>query len=152
MFVEIYHQNGDLNDDEKYEAIIEKFRSLEMFTLFYNYYFAVTPLEQTIASLVLSERNWKVSKSGTLWFLRQGEPKFANEVCEVADYKIFKLDDWTVADKPNFKLDYAALKEAPATLPSAQNDQSIDTNGLNDLSHGQQLLQQLKQGKIAVSD
>lgn len=145
-------QNGDLNDDEKYEAIIEKFRSLEMFTLFYNYYFAVTPLEQTIASLVLSERNWKVSKSGTLWFLRQGEPKFANEVCEVADYKIFKLDDWTVADKPNFKLDYAALKEAPATLPSAQNDQSIDTNGLNDLSHGQQLLQQLKQGKIAVSD
>ncbi|CCE94092.1 CCR4-NOT core subunit NOT3 TDEL_0H02330 [Torulaspora delbrueckii] len=145
-------QNGDLNDDEKYEAIIEKFRSLEMFTLFYNYYFAVTPLEQTIASLVLSERNWKVSKSGTLWFLRQGEPKFANEVCEVADYKIFKLDDWTVADKPNFKLDYAALKEAPATLPSAQKDQSIDTNGLNDLSHGQQLLQQLKQGKIAVSD
>lgn len=145
-------QNGDLNDNEKYEAIIEKFRSLEMFTLFYNYYFAVTPLEQTIASLVLSERNWKVSKSGTLWFLRQGEPKFANEVCEVADYKIFKLDDWTVADKPNFKLDYAALKEAPATLPSAQKDQSIDTNGLNDLSHGQQLLQQLKQGKIAVSD
>lgn len=141
-----------ISEDEKYGAIIEKFRSLEMFTLFYNYYFAVTPLEQTIASLVLSERNWKVSKSGTLWFLRQGESKFANELCEVADYKIFKLDDWTVADKPNFKLDYAILKEAPIVIPSNEQNLPIDSNGLNDLSHGQQLLQQLKQGKIAVSD
>lgn len=145
-------QSRDMGNNEKYEAIIEKFRSLEMFTLFYNYYFAVTPLEQTIASLVLSERDWKVSKSGTLWFLRQGEPKFSNEDCEVADYKIFKLDDWTVADKPNFKLDYSTLKEAPSIVPSVQQTQVSDSDGLNDLSHGQQLLQQLKQGKIAVSD
>lgn len=143
--------NEGVTEGDKYEAILDKFRSLEMFTLFYNYYFAVTPLEQTIASLILGERNWKVSKSGTIWFLRQGEPKFTNESCEVADYKIFKLDDWTVADKPNFKLDYSALRNGPD--PSNHRQSSVPNDGeeLSKMSHGQQLLQQLKQGKVTTS-
>lgn len=141
-----------LSEGDKYGAILEKFRSLEMFTLFYNYYFAVTPLEQAIASLILSERNWKVSKTGTLWFLRQGEPKFTNDVCEVADYKIFKLDDWTVVDKPNFKLDYGTLRDSPEPSNDRQSSSQDDNNEeLNRLSHGRQLLQQLKQGKVATS-
>ncbi|GAV54200.1 hypothetical protein ZYGR_0AK07020 [Zygosaccharomyces rouxii] len=135
-------QNNELNSQEKYEAILENFRSLEMFTLFYNYYFAVTPLEQEIASIILSERDWKVSKNCAMWFLRQSDTKFSNELCEVADYKIFKLDDWTVIDRLNFKLDYAALKNPPLVF-SSQLPKTQETDGL---SHGQQLLQQLKQG------
>lgn len=143
--------NPEMNSSEKYDAILEKFRSLEMFTLFYNYYFAVTPLEQHISSIILEERSWKVSKNGTLWFLRQGDAKFINELCEVADYKIFKLDDWTVADKLNFKLDYATLKEDSKVSSSSQHGAPTEENELNGLSHGQQLLQQLKQGKISTS-
>lgn len=135
-------QNDGLTNRQKYQAILENFRSLEMFTLFYNYYFAVTPLEQEIASVILSERDWKVSRNSAMWFLRQSETKFNNELCEVADYKIFKLDDWTVIDRLNFKLDYAALKNPPQTADS-QSSQSQEMGGL---SHGQQLLQQLKRG------
>ncbi|QLQ80552.1 hypothetical protein HG537_0D05530 [Torulaspora globosa] len=143
--------NKEISEDEKYQAILDKFRCLEMFTLFYNYYFAVTPLEQTIASLILGERNWKVSQNGTVWFLRQGEPKFTNEVCEVADYKIFKLDDWTVVDKPNFKLDYCTLRSSSEQTKYHQSSLQSDEGETNKLSHGQQLLQQLKQGKVATS-
>lgn len=139
-------QDDELDTQGKYEAILENFRSLEMFTLFYNYYFAVTPLEQEIASIILSEREWKVSKNCAMWFLRQGETKFRNEVCEVADYKIFKLDDWTVIDRLNFKLDYAALKNPPNMSPTEQQT----GQELDGLSHGQQLLQQLKQGKSGI--
>ncbi|AQZ13306.1 NOT3 (YIL038C) [Zygosaccharomyces parabailii] len=139
-------QDSSLNGQEKYEAILENFRSLEMFPLFYNYYFAVTPLEQEIASIILSEREWRVSKNCAMWFLRQSETKFANETCEIADYKIFKLDDWTVIDRLNFKLDYAALKTPPNESP-AQEQSSREPDAL---SHGQQLLQQLKQGKSGI--
>lgn len=135
-------QTSELNSQEKYEAILENFRSLEMFTLFYNYYFAVTPLEQEIASIILSERDWRVSKNCAMWFLRQSDTKFSNELCEVADYKIFKLDDWTVIDRLNFKLDYAALKNPPLV----SNSQLPKTQEMDGLSHGQQLLQQLKHG------
>lgn len=143
-------RSSDLTEAEKYQAILERFRSLEMFTLFYNYYFAVTPLEQHIASIILAERHWKVSKSSTLWFLRQGDAKFTNGICEVADYKVFKLDDWTVADKLNFKLDYAFLKEPPV-IPTVEKESMVETDGSDVLSHGQQLLQQLKQGKVGTS-
>lgn len=143
-------QSYELSDTEKYQAILERFRTLEMFTLFYNYYFSVTPLEQHIASIILAERNWQVSKNSTLWFLRQGDVKFSNEICEIADFKVFKLDDWTVADKPNFKLDYSILKEPPVTTPSGQHS-SIATNDYDGLSHGQQLLHQLKHGSVGAS-
>ncbi|GMC24033.1 unnamed protein product [Saccharomyces cerevisiae] len=144
-----------------YAKILENFRTLEMFSLFYNYYFAITPLEREIAYKILNERDWKVSKDGTMWFLRQGEVKFFNEICEVGDYKIFKLDDWTVIDKINFRLDYSFL-QPPVDTASEVRDMSVDNNNVNDqsnvtleqqkqeISHGKQLLKQLKQGKISV--
>lgn len=144
-----------------YAKILENFRTLEMFSLFYNYYFAITPLEREIAYKILNERDWKVSKDGTMWFLRQGEVKFFNEICEVGDYKIFKLDDWTVIDKINFRLDYSFL-QPPVDTASEVRDVSVDNNNVNDqsnvtleqqkqeISHGKQLLKQLKQGKISV--
>ncbi|GMC18919.1 unnamed protein product [Saccharomyces cerevisiae] len=144
-----------------YAKILENFRTLEMFSLFYNYYFAITPLEREIACKILNERDWKVSKDGTMWFLRQGEVKFFNEICEVGDYKIFKLDDWTVIDKINFRLDYSFL-QPPVDTASEVRDVSVDNNNVNDqsnvtleqqkqeISHGKQLLKQLKQGKISV--
>lgn len=96
-----------------------------------------------------------------MWFLRQGEVKFFNEICEVGDYKIFKLDDWTVIDKINFRLDYSFL-QPPVDTASEVRDVSVDNNNVNDqsnvtleqqkqeISHGKQLLKQLKQGKISV--
>ncbi|CAI4039720.1 hypothetical protein SMKI_09G1280 [Saccharomyces mikatae IFO 1815] len=144
-----------------YAKILENFRTLEMFSLFYNYYFAITPLEREIAYKILNERDWKVSKDGTMWFLRQGEVKFFNEVCEVGDYKIFKLDDWTVIDKINFRLDYSFLQPTVDTV-SEVRDMNVGNNDVNDqsnvtleqqkqqISHGKQLLKQLRQGKISV--
>ncbi|CAI4064750.1 CCR4-NOT core subunit NOT3 SKDI_09G1250 [Saccharomyces kudriavzevii IFO 1802] len=155
------------NEDSSsvYAKIIKNFRTLEMFSLFYNYYFAITPLEREIAFKILNERDWKVSKDGTMWFLRQGEIKFLNEICEVGDYKIFKLDDWTVIDKINFRLDYSFLQSSVDAVsePRGMNvDNNADNNDVNDqsnvnleqqrqqISHGKQLLKQLRQGKINV--
>ena len=147
------------SETEIYQEIIQRFRGLEMFTLFYNYYFAVTPLEKEISNVILNERSWRISKDETLWFLRQGSVKLQNEFCEIGDYKIFKLDDWTVIDKINFKLDYSNLKiSSPTTTDSAadviEESESINQETVSaesdKLSHGQQLLQQLKQGKVGV--
>lgn len=129
---EIATIEGD--DETKLKTLLPRFGPLETFSLFYNYYYSVTPLEKKIAYSLLTERDWKISKSGDTWFLRHGNPKFSNELCEVADFKIFKLDDWTVVDKLNFKLDYSLLRNPPVTQP--------------DVSNGQQLLQQLKQGGL----
>lgn len=106
------------------ETVIDKFRHLETFTLFYNYYFSITPLEQKICATLLRERDWKVLKSGDCWFLRQGNVKFSNEQYEIADYKIFKLDIWTVVDKMNFKLDFTLLADDMETNETKQKNGS----------------------------
>lgn len=128
------------------ETVSKEFENLETFTLFYHYYFSVTPLEQRICAIILEQRDWKLLKSGDCWFLRQGAAKFSNDQCEIADYKIFKMDIWTVVDKLNFKLDYSLLAEA---VPTDQTPpvESTETTG-NFPTFGKQLLQTLKQGKV----
>ncbi|KAI8396011.1 uncharacterized protein HLK63_I00539 [Nakaseomyces glabratus] len=145
-------RNNEANFNE--EILMSKFESLDMFTLFYNYYFSVTPLEKQIASKVLKNREWRVANNEVMWFLRQGEPKLVNDQYEIGDYKIFKLDDWTVIDKVNFKLDYGLLKDNQKQ--SNTDGRDTEQNPLtgdddNALSHGQQLLQQLKRGKDSIS-
>lgn len=139
------------DNDLKFDGIMENFRGLEMFSLFYNYYFAVTPLEKNLALSLLRERDWKVAIGETIWFLRQGEPKFKNENFEIGDFKIFKLDDWSVIEKINFKLDYANLKfnDINGQSDKLLNELSLNEAGklVDDISHGRQLLQQLRLGK-----
>ncbi|BAP70508.1 general negative regulator of transcription subunit 3 [Kluyveromyces marxianus] len=132
-----------LNVDELTLAnVAKKFEGLETFTLFYYYYFSILPLEQRICGLLLRNRDWKLLTSGDCWFLRQGEPKFVNEFFEIADYKIFKMDIWTVVDKLNFKLDYSVIaKEEPFAELSEQD------NAGNVPTFGKQLLETLKQRK-----
>ncbi|KAG0667107.1 hypothetical protein C6P45_005520 [Maudiozyma exigua] len=133
-----------------FKQITDKFKVLEMFTLFYNYYFAVTPLEKHIAFTVLQGNGWKVAIGETVWFTRDGETKFSNESFEIGDFKIFKLDTWTVVEKENFKLEYNTLSND--NIGDFQKGQSIQgnvTNGVSnvpegDISNGHQLLQQLK--------
>ncbi|CAL9728707.1 general negative regulator of transcription subunit 3 [Monosporozyma unispora] len=157
---------SSIHDDTDFDNILERFRGLEMFSLFYNYYFSVLPIEKKIAFELLREKNWKVGNGETMWFLRQGEVKMQNELFELADYKIFKLDDWSVVDKVNFRLDYANLRypNIPVSELIQENiegfEPSTDSTSLspkqptsntaspNSLSHGQQLLQQLKRGKM----
>ncbi|AMD20646.1 HDL098Wp [Eremothecium sinecaudum] len=143
---------SDFYEDEEYtkRAIYEKFRALETFTLFYNYYYACTPLENDIAATILAERKWKVSKDGVTWFFREAKPKFTNELCEVADFKVFKLDDWTATTKLNFTLDYSTLKDCKGPSPPVSS--ATETNGIgkDSVSHCQTLLQQLKQGGSAT--
>ncbi|CCE62285.1 hypothetical protein TPHA_0C01290 [Tetrapisispora phaffii CBS 4417] len=132
------------------DSILEKFRNLDSFTLFYNFYFSVTSMERDIAAKILVERNWIQLSNGVMWFLRQGNIKFANENSEVADYKIFKADDWTVVEKLNFKLDYDSIMDP---VPKTVLNESVNSENNNDadsLSHGKQLLQQLNRGKIAT--
>lgn len=164
-----------IHDCTDFDTILEKFRGLEMFSLFYNYYFSVLPIEKNIAFELLREKNWKVGNGETMWFLRQGDVKMQNESFEIADYKIFKLDDWSVVDKVNFRLDYANLKYPNILDPVREDGEGFEsltegTNMINNnsqadslspkqstsntaspnsLSHGQQLLQQLKRGKMA---
>lgn len=128
------------------ETIVQEFQRLETFTLFYQYYFSITPLEQKICSILLKQRDWKVLKTGDCWFLRQGNAKFSNELCEIGDYKIFKMDIWTVVDKINFKLDYSLLAEHDNQKNGDQKENSISANG-SAASFGKQLLQTLRQGK-----
>jgi len=141
-------------NDLSFNKITEHFKGLEMFTLFYNYYFAVTPLERKIAKTVLRQRGWKISIGQTMWFSRDGETKFSNEKFEIGDFKIFKLDTWTVIEKVNFKLEYSTLPiEELWDLEDPQNVAANTSMGVNndadtDLSHGHQLLQQLKLGKV----
>ncbi|CCK69931.1 CCR4-NOT core subunit NOT3 KNAG_0D01800 [Huiozyma naganishii CBS 8797] len=143
--------------ERQLDQIIDKFRGLEMFSLFYNYYFAILPMEKQIAFQLLKEKSWKVGVGETMWFLRQGEVKLQNEQFELADYKIFKLDDWSVVDKINFRLDYSNLKYPEASGISAVSSDArvlAHDSAVNDrvgLSHGQQLLQQLKQGKMGLT-
>lgn len=143
--------------DEAYEKILENFKKLETFTLFYNYYFSVTPLEKKLAFTVLSDRNWKISASEIMWFYKLGEPKLTNPFYEIADYRIFSLEDWTVHEKQNFKLDFNFLKES-TDINSNQNLQETETETKEEqstldeeLSHGQQLLQQLNKGKLVAT-
>lgn len=139
--------------DLTFKQITDKFKVLEMFTLFYNYYFAVTPLEKHIAFTVLQQNGWKVAIGETVWFTRNGETKFSNESFEIGDFKIFKLDTWTVVEKENFKLEYNTLSND--NIGDFQKGHSIQgnvTNGVSnvpegDISNGHQLLQQLKLGK-----
>lgn len=139
--------------DLTFKQITDKFKMLEMFTLFYNYYFAVTPLEKNIAFTALQEHGWKVAIGETVWFTRDGETKFSNESFEIGDFKIFKLDTWTVVEKENFKLEYNTLSSNNiGDLQEGQSIQSNVTNAVsniaeNDVSNGHQLLQQLKLGK-----
>lgn len=133
-------------------SVVEKFRDLEMFSLFYNYYFAVTPLEKQLALLLLKERDWKVARGETMWFLRHGEPKVKTATFEIGDFKIFKLDDWSVIDKTNFRLDYANLLFAePVESQEGQaSPEQLPTGApaaVDEPSHGQQLLQQLQVGR-----
>ncbi|SMN21918.1 similar to Saccharomyces cerevisiae YIL038C NOT3 Subunit of the CCR4-NOT complex [Maudiozyma saulgeensis] len=140
-------------EDISFDNITERFKGLEMFTLFYNYYFAITPLEKKIAMVVLRERGWKVAIGETMWFSREGETKFSNESFEIGDFKIFKLDTWTVIEKVNFKLEYSTLaSEEIEDLKKGQNVSATTSVGVNHgndagVSHGHQLLQQLKLGK-----
>ena len=139
------------NLENKFEAILESFRSMEMFALFYNYYFSVTPLEKEIAAAILAEREWKLLSNGCMWFLRQGDVKFSDELCEVGDYKFFKAEDWSVIEKFNFKLDYFSLMDPPTSfkyIDSMSEQETVDNDGL---SHGQQLLQQLNRGKSGLT-
>ena len=152
-----------LNDQEANESnktftfdeIVNRFGHLDISCLFYNYYIAVTPLEKRIALELLRRKNWKVSANETMWFLRQGEPKFRSDTFEFGDYKVFKLDDWSIVDKVNFKLDYASLKYGDiedrgrsgsnkmTAGRSVNENKTVESN----LSDSQQLLQQLKLGK-----
>ncbi|CCF57240.1 hypothetical protein KAFR_0C02470 [Kazachstania africana CBS 2517] len=129
--------------------VLGNFKNLEMFSLFYNYYFAITPLEKKISFELLIQKNWKISKDETMWFLRQNVIKFQNENFEISDFKIFKLDDWSVIDKINFRLDYSQLKyidnEIKQNLQSHNSTNNSVTIDSDALTHGQQLLQQLKQ-------
>lgn len=136
---------SDEDENKKFEEILERFRALEMFTLFYNYYFSITPLEKRLASIVLNEREWRVSKNDAMWFLRQGEAKLLNPTAEVGNYKIFKLDDWTVIDKINFRLDYSMLKNHPNRV-NLSNPEDQDSRS-DSASWGRQLLKQLKSAK-----
>ncbi|KAL3240345.1 CCR4-NOT core subunit NOT3 [Nakaseomyces bracarensis] len=135
-------------NENAFDGILKKFEELDMFTLFYNYYFAITPLEKEISFKVLTTRDWRVANNGVMWFLRQGEPKLVNDGFEIGDYKIFKLDDWTVIEKVNFKLDYSILKNSTVAVEKPESNNQTPEE--NKLSHGQQLLQQLKQGKGAA--
>lgn len=128
------------------ETVPKEFENLETFTLFYHYYFSVTPLEQRICALLLKQREWRVLKTGDCWFLRQGAVKFSNDQCEVADYKIFKMDIWTVVDKLNFKLDYSLLADV-ASLGQVDHADHADSS-VNLPTFGKQLLQTLKHGKV----
>ncbi|SCU78310.1 LAFA_0A05996g1_1 [Lachancea sp. 'fantastica'] len=120
-----------LGDHESlsFESIVDKFRGLETFSLFYCYYYSITPLEHKIAYTLLTERNWKMSVTGDSWFCRHGLAKFTNELFEIADYKIFNLDDWAVIDKVNYKLDYSTLKEP---VPSLEETSSSPQAPLED--------------------
>ncbi|QEU62930.1 Not3 [Kluyveromyces lactis] len=128
------------------ETVPKEFENLETFTLFYHYYFSVTPLEQRICALLLKQREWRVLKTGDCWFLRQGAVKFSNDQCEVADYKIFKMDIWTVVDKLNFKLDYSLLADV-TSLGQVDHADHADSS-VNLPTFGKQLLQTLKHGKV----
>ncbi|CUS23240.1 LAQU0S09e00276g1_1 [Lachancea quebecensis] len=124
---EIEEFSGDRSMERAH--LLEKFRGLETFFLFYCFYYSITPLEQEIAYTLLGERNWKVSKTGENWFSRHSLPKFSNELCEVADFKIFNLDDWTVADKLNFKLDYSILRDPPSKEAETGLDDDPNESG-----------------------
>ncbi|EDO16142.1 hypothetical protein Kpol_1070p25, partial [Vanderwaltozyma polyspora DSM 70294] len=143
----------DNTNEDKLRLVLERFRPTEIFTLFYHYYFPLTPLQKQISSILLIERDWKLLKNGTMWFLKQGEPKFSNESFEVGNYKIFKADDWTVIEKFNFKLDFNSLMYPPSHVSSTDDiQQSQKQNSENEmLSHGKQLLQQLNRGKIGLT-
>lgn len=148
---------SDIQENSDMNEILNKFQNLEMFSLFYNYYFAVLPIEKRIAFELLKSKNWKLGNNENMWFLRQGDIKLQQESFEIADYKIFKLDDWSVIDKINFRLDYSHLKfphnnitisngkfETNVTL---EDGDSIEKTPERELSHGQQLLQQLNATK-----
>lgn len=185
---------ASIKDETEFDKILDKFRGLEMFTLFYHYYFSILPVEKNIAFELLREKNWKIGNDETMWFLRQSDIKLQSKLFEIADYKIFKLTDWSVIDKINFRLDYANLKypetkkyetsqlngltsedlktkidsnnindnnkhndesidnthDNISTKSSSSNTSSISSASPNTLSHGQQLLQQLKQGRVTL--
>ncbi|AGO11669.1 AaceriADL108Cp [[Ashbya] aceris (nom. inval.)] len=141
-------QDGE--DEDLRISTYSKFRVLETFTLFYVYYYAYTPLEHDIAATILAEREWRVSKDGATWFLREGQPKFTNELCEVADFKIFKLDDWTAINKINFTLDYSILKDSPKPTAAGSGTAGSTPSRHGSLSHGRTLLQQLRRGSSAM--
>lgn len=147
--------SNDNKSDVNINDILNKFENLEMFSLFYNYYFAVLPIEKRIAYELLKGKNWQLGINENMWFLRQGEVKLQQETFEIADYKIFKLDDWSVIDKINFRLDYSHLKFPPNINFSIKMSNGINNTNVTigndyeerELSHGQQLLQQLNANK-----
>ncbi|KAH3902788.1 related to General negative regulator of transcription subunit 3 [Saccharomycodes ludwigii] len=168
LSVPFFSENPDSNTVNISKDVLLTFHELDTFSLFYAYYFALTPLENKIAEILLTERQWKCNIAGDTWFLSLGDAKFSNEMYEIRDFKIFKCDDWTCVDKVNFKLDYSVLahpQQQPnvninnihtANIPgNTSNNTNLDAvlspkvhNIERSMSNGQTLLQHLKGGLL----
>jgi CCR4-NOT transcription complex subunit 3 len=84
--------------------------NLENSTLFYAYYFTMTPYEASLAERELLKRQWRSDLSKINWFQRLpgGETK-QGPGFEISSYKKFDAITWSMIELLNYKLDYNGL-------------------------------------------
>lgn len=81
-----------------------------LFTLFYGFYYGVTPLENLIAESTLNNLGWfsyslKVGEKYSYWFRKIGD-----------SYQIFDITTWDISAKYGYKLDFNVLELQPLRI------------------------------------
>lgn len=79
--------------------------SVEISTLFYVFYYAMTPYESSLAEGELVKRGWSTDKAKVLWYLPVGGSADSG----ARNYKRFDARAWSLGDVFNYKLDYSEM-------------------------------------------
>ena len=95
----------------KHENLGSIMGGLETSTLFYAFYFSMTPFESNLAELELIKRQWRPNLSKSKWFQRSGNSSQFKQGSgfEIGNYKMFDAFSWTVEALINHNLDYSTL-------------------------------------------
>lgn len=81
-------------------------QNVDTATLFFAYYYGLSQREREVAYQVLVARQWRCSKDRTVWYQRHSPVKARGEGFEIADYNVFSAADWSLSEKPNYKVSY----------------------------------------------
>lgn len=82
--------------------------NLEPLTLFYVFYFAITPFESQVVEKELKRRQWRCDKLKVCWYLKADLVE-QGQGFEVGNYRKFDAIKWVVSELLEHKLEYDEL-------------------------------------------
>lgn len=87
----------------------EILKEIDNGTLFYAFYFCLTPYENHLVEQELIKRQWRSDLNKTNWYQRINQPIKQGANFEISNFKKFDSLNWNLVDLINYQLDYDKL-------------------------------------------